>query len=137
MNRRAILGSAAALAVASGIGVSIVAVGDGSALGFGSGSSGAAVSAPTTVTTADTGLGRLLTDGRGRVLYLFEGDKPGVSNCAGACASVWPPLTTTSSPHPAGNAIAGQLGTLRRSDGTTQVTYHGHPLYRYVGDTGN
>jgi predicted lipoprotein with Yx(FWY)xxD motif len=134
MNRKAILGSTAALAVAAGVGVGVATLGGGSASGYGGGSSGTGTSTPATVRTASVGLGKVLTDGSGRVLYLFEADRPGVSNCANACAGVWPPLTTTGTPHAAGAAIASQLGSVRRGDGTTQVTYHGHPLYLYAGD---
>ena len=86
-----------------------------------------------TVSTRETKLGRILVDANGRTLYLFEKDKGATSNCNGACASVWPPLT-------AGKAKAGtrvtaaDLGTTKRSDGKTEITYAGHPLYTYAGD---
>ena len=81
-------------------------------------------------------LGQILVDGQGRTLYLFEADRAGMSNCSGGCASAWPPYLSNGAPK-AGNGVAGgQLGTIMRSDdsGGTQVTYHGHPLYYYVGD---
>jgi len=87
------------------------------------------------VATAPSGLGRILVDGHGRTLYLFEKDRHGSSACAGACASYWPPLLTN------GKAVAGKgakrslLGSIRRTDGTRQVTYAGHPLYLFYGDT--
>ena len=78
-------------------------------------------------------LGQILVDGDGNTLYLFEKDKGGKSACYGACASVWPPYTGEK-PKAEGGAQSGQLGTTERSDGGTQVTYAGFPLYLYVGD---
>jgi len=67
-------------------------------------------------------------------VYLFEADKGSTSNCSGACASAWPPVTTTGKQTAAGKALAADLGTSKRSDGTMQVTYKGHPLYYYAKD---
>ena len=90
--------------------------------------------ATTTVTVGSTQLGKIVVDGRGRTLYEFAADKSGMSACSGACATVWPPLTTTGTPK-AGSALkASLLSTIKRSDGTMQVTYAGHPLYYYEGD---
>jgi predicted lipoprotein with Yx(FWY)xxD motif len=90
---------------------------------------------PATVSTGHTGLGRIVVDGRGRTLYLFEKDKRGRSACSGACATYWPPLLTHGKPIATGGAKRSLLGMIRRADGTSQVTYAGHPLYRHVGDT--
>src|SRR6185295_15871322 len=84
----------AALAAA----VAIAGCGGGSS-GSGSGSAATPASATTgpagvKVVTRHTKLGNVLVDGRGRTLYLFEKDKGTASTCYGACASVWPPLTT-------------------------------------------
>ncbi|MEU9019503.1 hypothetical protein [Actinomadura sp. NPDC048394] len=88
-----------------------------------------------TIATAKVGnLGQVLVDGQGRTLYLFEKDQGGKSSCSGACAAVWPPVTTTGKPHAGSDAKASKLGTTTRSDGTTQVTYAGHPLYYYAPD---
>ena len=89
-----------------------------------------------TVTTATGDLGTFLTAVDGRTLYLFEKDKTATSTCTGACAANWPPLVTTGAPQAAGQAQANMLGTSPRPDGTTQVTYAGHPLYLFVGDKG-
>ena len=78
---------------------------------------------------------RILVDGRGRTLYLFEKDKRGRSACSGACATYWPPLLTNGKPIAAEAVERSLLGVTRRADGTTQVTYAGHPLYRFVQDT--
>jgi predicted lipoprotein with Yx(FWY)xxD motif len=88
----------------------------------------------TLVTTARSTLGRILVDGRGRTLYLFEKDKLGMSACAGTCATYWPPLLTTGKPTAAAGVRATLLGSSKRSDGTMQVTYAGHPLYTFKLD---
>lgn len=88
-----------------------------------------------TVTTARTGLGRILVDGRGRSLYLFEKDAHGSSACSGACATYWPPLLTKGRSIGIKGAKPSLLGSIRRSDGTRQVSYAGHPLYLFFGDT--
>jgi predicted lipoprotein with Yx(FWY)xxD motif len=87
------------------------------------------------IATKASKLGTVLATGpKKRTVYLFEGDKGAVSACTGACAQVWPPVTTTGSTKAGGSAVAGNLGTLTRPDGTTQVTYNGHPLYLYAKD---
>lgn len=90
--------------------------------------------AAATVSTGGSTLGRILIDGRGRTLYLFEKDTRGRSACSGTCATYWPPLLTHGRPSARGGAAASLLGTIRRADGTPQVTYAGHPLYRYLPD---
>jgi predicted lipoprotein with Yx(FWY)xxD motif len=87
------------------------------------------------VSVAGSRLGRILVDGRGRTLYLFEKDVRGRSACAGTCAVYWPPLLTNNKPTVGAGAKRNLLGVTRRSDGTRQVTYAGHPLYRFVQDT--
>ena len=85
-----------------------------------------------TVALRKTTLGTILVDARGHTLYLFEKDRNNISACNTACAAYWPPVTGTPA---AGPGVTGSLGTIRRSDGTTQATYNGHPLYTYIGDT--
>jgi predicted lipoprotein with Yx(FWY)xxD motif len=87
------------------------------------------------VALASSKLGEILVDGNGRTLYLFQADTGRASTCNGACASAWPPLTTTGQPIAGPGVSASKLGTTKRSDGTTGVTYNGHPLYRFVGDS--
>lgn len=80
-------------------------------------------------------LGTVLAAGPKRMtVYLFEADKGAASACSGACASAWPPVTTSGAPVAAHGAVTADLGTTRRSDGTMQVTYKGHPLYYFVKD---
>jgi predicted lipoprotein with Yx(FWY)xxD motif len=100
-------------------------------------STGSSVSAKgATVGTAKGPSGTYLTGASGRALYLWVADSNGMSNCSGACAQAWPPLLTSSTPGASPGVTAADLGTITRSDGTKQVTYTGHPLYYFVGDTG-
>jgi predicted lipoprotein with Yx(FWY)xxD motif len=89
---------------------------------------------PATVGVADTGLGKILVDSQGRTLYLFQKDSGTESACTGACAAAWPPLRASGKPTVGSGADASATGTAARSDGKPQVTYGGHPLYRYQGD---
>jgi predicted lipoprotein with Yx(FWY)xxD motif len=88
-----------------------------------------------TLTASSSRYGKILFDGRGRVLYLFARDRGGRSSCSGACAQAWPPLLTKGVPRGLSGVNAKLLGTTRRSDGTLQVTYAKHPLYYFKGDT--
>jgi predicted lipoprotein with Yx(FWY)xxD motif len=74
-----------------------------------------------------------LVDAKGRTLYLWEADKTAKSTCGGACAKAWPPVTTTGAPKAGYGVKASLLKTSKRAGGT-QVTYRGHPLYRFAGD---
>jgi predicted lipoprotein with Yx(FWY)xxD motif len=94
-----------------------------------------AASAGPTVALAASKFGNILVDSRGRTLYDFVADKTTTSTCYGACASLWPPLTVSAPLKPGPNVTASLLGTTKRTDGTTEVTYNGHPLYYYAGDT--
>jgi predicted lipoprotein with Yx(FWY)xxD motif len=122
-------------------GIALVAAGcGGTSHAAASGGSGNAYGAApvakkaATVSTRSTGLGTVLVDGHGRTLYLFQKDKGTTSSCAGACASVWPPLSSTGNGAARDGLPAGKLRSTKRSDGTTQLTYAGHPLYTYAGD---
>jgi predicted lipoprotein with Yx(FWY)xxD motif len=95
--------------------------------------SNAAASAAQVSTTSGS-LGAYLVDGQNRTLYAFDADPQGSSGCYDACATAWPPLTTTGDPTAAGDAAAKKLSTATRTDGTTQVLYGGHPLYTYSQD---
>jgi predicted lipoprotein with Yx(FWY)xxD motif len=102
--------------------------------GGGGGSTASHSSGKGSVALASTKLGKILVDGKGRTLYLFDADKGTSSMCDGACASAWPPLTTSGKPTAGAGVSAAKLGTTKRADGTTEVTYNGHPLYTYSGD---
>jgi predicted lipoprotein with Yx(FWY)xxD motif len=96
---------------------------------------GSSASSGTTVKTAKSKFGKIIVDGRGRTLYLFEKDRRGHSACSGGCAAYWPPLMTAAKPVAGAGVKKSLLGTIRRSNGKKQVTYNGHPLYRFVQDT--
>jgi predicted lipoprotein with Yx(FWY)xxD motif len=95
---------------------------------------GTAPTAPT-VALAPSKFGSILVDGKGRTLYDFVADKTTASTCYGACASLWPPLTVSGAPKAGPQIRVSLLGTTKRTDGTTEVTYKGRPLYYYAGDT--
>jgi len=90
--------------------------------------------APATIGAAKTSLGRILIDSQARTVYLFKGDVGTRSACSGACARSWPPLLAHGKPRIGAGAKASLIGTVRRDDGTLQVTYNGHPLYRFAQD---
>lgn len=90
--------------------------------------------AAVTIATHKGPLGTYLTTSSGMSLYMFAPDSGGKSNCNSSCAQYWPPLAGGSA-KTSGAADSSLIGTTMRSDGTTQVTYAGHPLYTYVGDT--
>ena len=103
----------------------------------GSSAAGSSASASTTGTVISTqagSAGAFLTDG-GRAVYLWAKDGMNMSACSGACATAWPPVPATGTLTATGGAKASDLGTITRSDGTKQVTYDGHPLYYFVGDS--
>jgi len=94
----------------------------------------AAAPAKLTVGKADP-LGSFLVDGKGMTLYLFTKDTPNTTTCYDKCATAWPPLLTTGAPVAGDGVDASKLGTTPRTDGTTQVTYNGWPLYYFQKDT--
>ena len=79
-------------------------------------------------------LGKILVDSKGLTLYTFAKDTGGKSMCYGACAKGWPPLMASGQPTGGSGVNSGILGTVKRTDGSTQVTYGGHPLYSFVED---
>ena len=90
--------------------------------------------ASATVDVAKSSLGSILVNSNGRTLYLFKADVGMHSACAGACVTKWPPLLATGQPTADAGLTASKLSTITRSDGTTQITYDGHPLYLFVKD---
>jgi predicted lipoprotein with Yx(FWY)xxD motif len=75
---------------------------------------------------------KVLANGKGFTLYSFAPDTPTTSKCYGTCAAYWPPVTGSSA---AGSGLPGKTGTIKRTDGSLQLTYNGHPLYTYIGDS--
>ncbi|MFA9400664.1 MAG: hypothetical protein ACERKT_06085 [Acidobacteriota bacterium] len=86
------------------------------------------------ITTSDSSFGTILFDGSDQAIYLFDKENSSTSECYGDCASAWPPVLTKGEPQAAGGAESKLLGTTKRDDGTTQVTYADRPLYYYVDD---
>jgi predicted lipoprotein with Yx(FWY)xxD motif len=135
------------LAVPALAGALVLAACGGSSTSNSSGASsapaygGGAASAPSgagnasVVSARTTSLGTFLVDGRGRTLYLWNADHGSRSTCTGACAQAWPPLTATATPKAGGAVKSSLLGTAMRADGSREVTYAGHPLYTFTGDT--
>jgi predicted lipoprotein with Yx(FWY)xxD motif len=99
------------------------------------GLAGSSKSSATMVRVHQSKLGRILVDGRGRTLYVFAKDARGTSKCYGACAVYWPPLIASGKVRATAGAKASLLATTMRRDGRRQVTYKGHPLYRFFQDT--
>jgi predicted lipoprotein with Yx(FWY)xxD motif len=100
-----------------------------------------APSAPTSSSSAASGQAlktiqikgvTVLTNSKGMTLYWFAPDTPTKSACYGSCAAYWPPVYGAQK---AGPGVTGKLGTIKRTDGTIQATYDGHPLYTYIGDS--
>jgi predicted lipoprotein with Yx(FWY)xxD motif len=132
--------SLAALAVVSAL--VLAACGGGSSYGGNNSpstssksSAPAATSSVASVSAKSSSLGTFLVDSKGRTLYLWDADHGSTSTCNGDCATDWPPLTTKGAPKAGTGVKASLLGTSKRSDGTQEVTYAGHPLYYYAGDT--
>lgn len=106
--------------------------------GGGAGASSQSTPAPSgaaTLRVATSSLGKILVDAQGQTLYLFRADAGTRSACSGACASAWPPLRASGTPVVSAGLSRSKVGTTRRSDGNPQVTYNGHPLYTYAGDS--
>jgi len=89
----------------------------------------------TAINIGTTKLGSVLVDSNGLTVYLFLADKGTASSCNSAsCVQYWPPVTTSGAPQAGSGVNASLLGTTARADGSTQVTYAGHPLYYFVSD---
>jgi predicted lipoprotein with Yx(FWY)xxD motif len=95
-------------------------------------SSPPAAATGTGLKTTTIGGTTVLTNAKGFTLYSFAPDTPATSKCYGSCAAYWPPVTGTAA---AGQGLPGRVGTIKRTDGSEQLTYNGHPLYTYIGDT--
>jgi predicted lipoprotein with Yx(FWY)xxD motif len=138
MTRRRTLSTTLTGAAAAGI-VAVAIAGCGG--GSDSGSANAAVGPPqtasgqtATVGLASTGLGKVLVNAQGRTLYLFRADHGTTSACTGGCVAQWPPLRAAGKPKVGTGLQASAVTTIKRSDGKSQVSYHGHPLYTFIGD---
>lgn len=113
----------------------LIATGCGSSGTAGTGGGGSHSSAATSgnaLKTAKVGHATVLTNSKGFTLYWFVPDTSMTSKCYGQCAKFWPPVK---GPVTAGSGVTGKFGTITRSDGSTQATWNGHPLYTFTGDT--
>jgi predicted lipoprotein with Yx(FWY)xxD motif len=108
--------------------------GGSSTLAAGSTATGSA--AALVITTKSGSAGTYLTDGSGRAVYLWTKDGMNKSECSGACASAWPPVPASGTMTASGGAVSADLSSITRSDGSKQLTYDGHPLYYFSGDSG-
>jgi predicted lipoprotein with Yx(FWY)xxD motif len=121
-------------------GIALIAAACGSSSGGTSGSGGSAsasaaspaAASSTALKTAKISGATVLTNARGFTLYWFAPDTATKSNCNGSCAHYWPPVK---GPATAGSGVTGTLATIKRSDGSVQATWNGHPLYTYISDT--
>jgi predicted lipoprotein with Yx(FWY)xxD motif len=112
------------------------------AAGCGGGSATAASSEPpktasgqaATLGISKTGIGQILVNSQGHTLYLFKADQGTKSACTGACARAWPPLLVKGTPALGKGINASLVHTATRPEGTTQLTYNGHPLYVFAQD---
>jgi predicted lipoprotein with Yx(FWY)xxD motif len=133
------------IAAAASLAIALLAAGCGSSASgspYSSASYGSPVGAsvPKRVVSATVGaarsrIGRIIVDSKGYTLYLFEKDTTRRSACTGQCATFWPPLLTHGAPVARTGVKQSLLGTIRRANGSQQISYAGHPLYRYIGDT--
>jgi predicted lipoprotein with Yx(FWY)xxD motif len=119
----AAVAGAAALAACGSSGTS------GSASGGSSPAVSATAAAKVGVKTMSVGGTNVLTSSKGLTLYSFAIDTSTKSNCNGACAAQWPPVTPTTA-----SGVKAPFATIKRADGATQLTFHGHPMYTFIGD---
>ena len=124
----------ALLAVAAASAILAACSSSGTSSTSGSGSTG--TSSPAAATTGNLktttiGGATVLTNAKGFTLYSFAPDTPTKSNCNGACATFWPPVKGPAT----ASGVKGTFGTIKRSDGSTQATFDGHPLYTFAADT--
>ncbi len=86
----------------------------------------------TTITTGNSEFGPMLFDSKEQAIYIWEVEKSSTPECYGDCEAAWPPVLTDGTPVASGDVDSKLLGTTKRTDGTTQVTYNNHPLYYYA-----
>lgn len=128
---------AMALAGVAGAGLLMISAcgSSGSSSSSSSSPTGSPSSTTSTVSLGSTSAGKVLVDPSGMTLYAFAIDTPGHSNCSGSCAVYWPPVPGSDAPHGSVAAVNAKFGTIKRSDGSTQLTVDGYPMYTYAGDS--
>jgi predicted lipoprotein with Yx(FWY)xxD motif len=130
-NRLRMLLALLAVAAAAAVLAACSSSATSSASGSGTSGSSPAAAAAGSLKTATIGGVTVLTSSKGFTLYSFAPDTPTASHCNGTCAQNWPPVTGPAT----ASGVTGTFGTIKRSDGSTQATFDGHPLYAFVGDT--
>lgn len=115
---------------ASGAGAATTAASGGA-----SATTAAAASGTATLQLADIAGHKVLTNSAGKAVYLYTKDSGGTSACSGGCATAWPVVSVTGKPVGGPGLDQEDLATINRPDGTVQVTFYGHPLYLFAGDT--
>jgi len=129
---RAAATTTAALAVAALVLLGVALAGASSSASSAASASSAPAGTAAGLKTTVIGGTTVLTNARGFTLYSFAPDTPSTSKCYGSCAAYWPPVTGTAAASP---GLPGRIGTITRTGGARQLTYNGHPLYTYIGDT--
>jgi predicted lipoprotein with Yx(FWY)xxD motif len=126
----------AALAVVGGASLMLLAACGGGGSTYGSDGSGTSQVAHTagSIAVATTAAGKVLVDPTGRTLYVFAPDSRGHSTCTGSCETYWPPVPGADAKRGASAAVTATLGSIKRADGSSQLTVDGYPVYTYVGD---
>src|SRR3954447_19411109 len=128
----------AALAASGAAALLLSACGSGSGAYGGSGGSspsGSSKAAVGKISIGSTSAGNVLVDSKGMTLYAFAPDSRGHSTCSGSCAAYWPPVSGKDARAGATGKVTAHLGSIKRSDGSTQLTVDGYPMYTYVGDS--
>jgi predicted lipoprotein with Yx(FWY)xxD motif len=131
----ALLAAACASSSSSSSSSAAAAAGSTSSASSAPASASAAAAGATVITTRSGSDGTFLASGTGRTIYLWEADSMNKSTCSASCAKYWPPVTATGTVTASGGAMASDLSTITGADGSKQVTYKGHPLYYFTGDT--
>lgn len=125
----------AACAQKSGSSATSSAVATATATGTESASASEAATGSHEITVSTTSVGQALAGDGGKTLYKFDNDSAGKSACNAGCFETWPPFTLGAGEHAtAGAGVTGEIGSITRDDGKTQVTYKGSPVYYYSGD---
>jgi predicted lipoprotein with Yx(FWY)xxD motif len=132
MNKRWLASAGLAALMITACGSSTSSTSSGTSSAAAPASSAPAAASSSTLKTATIGGVTVLTNAKGFTLYWFAPDTPTTSKCNGSCVTYWPPVK---GPATAGAGVTGKLATIKRSDGSVQATYNGHPLYTYVADT--
>ena len=126
---RVVLPAAAAVAGAAALAACGSSGTSGSASGGGSPAVSATAAAKVGVKTADVGGTTVLTSTKGLTLYSFAPDTSTKSTCNGACATQWPPVKPATT-----SGVKAPFATIKRADGAAQLTFHGRPMYTFIGD---